>query len=44
MNGWDAFTWLNAIGLAASAVWMFVLFLRDVGLVWRESQGDDDER
>ena len=29
MNGWDLLTWLMAVLLAASAVVIFVLFLKD---------------
>ncbi len=28
MNGWDLFTWINALVLAGSALVIFVLFLR----------------
>ena len=29
MNGWDFLTYFSAILLAGSAIWIFVLFLRD---------------
>jgi hypothetical protein len=29
VNAWDLTTWLSAVGLAVSAVVIFVLFLRD---------------
>ncbi len=41
MNGWDAFTWFNAVALAVSAVWIFVLFLRDAGAILRGDRRDD---
>ena len=44
MNGWDLFTWVSSFALAASALVIFVLFLRDArGILERDlhHSGDD---
>jgi hypothetical protein len=44
MNAWDAVTWLSAAALGASAVGIFVFFLRDAGSILnREMHGHDEE-
>jgi hypothetical protein len=44
MNVWDLVTWLSAAGLVASAVVIFVLFLRDArGILGREERDRDGE-
>jgi len=44
MNPWDVVTWLSAVALAASAVGIFVFFLRDArSILNREMHGHDDE-
>jgi hypothetical protein len=44
MNPWDLVTWLAAFLLAASAVWIFGLFLRDArSILEREMHDHDDE-
>jgi hypothetical protein len=44
MNAWDAFTWLSSVALAASAVWIFWFFLRDVrSILNREMHGHDED-
>ena len=43
MNGWDIFTYLMSAVLAVSAIWVFVLFLRDArGIMRADSQKDED--
>ena len=42
MNGWDAFTWFSAVALAVSALWIFVLFLRDAGAILRGGRRDEE--
>ncbi len=43
MNGWDLFTWINALVLAASAVVIFAYFLRDARAVFERQGRDHDE-
>jgi hypothetical protein len=44
MNGWDVFTWVSAVGLAASAVLIFAFFLRDARSIFnRDMHGHDDD-
>ncbi|MBW2420028.1 MAG: hypothetical protein JRH19_15905 [Deltaproteobacteria bacterium] len=44
MNPWDFVTWLSAFALGASAVGIFVFFLRDAGSILnREMHGHDEE-
>ena len=43
MNPWDAFTWISAAALAVSALWIFVLFLRDAGGILRGDHNDDED-
>ena len=42
MNGWDFFTYLMCAVLAVSAIWVFVLFLRDAGGIIRGSDSEDE--
>jgi len=42
MNGWDLFTWLNALVLAGAALVIFGFFLRDAKGILIGQQGDDD--
>ena len=41
MNGWDLFTWVSAVGLAGSAILIFVFFLRDAGSILRRERKKD---
>ena len=43
MNGWDLFTWLCAVALAATAVVIFGFFLRDAGSILNREMRDRDE-
>ncbi len=44
MNPWDVFTWICSVALAASGVFIFGFFLRDVrGILRRELRPSDDE-
>lgn len=43
MNLWDLITWLSAVALAASAVIIFVFFLRDAGEVFAREQSSRDD-
>lgn len=36
MNGWDAFTWFNAVVLVVVTSLIFIFFLRDAGKVLRQ--------
>ena len=40
MNGWDLFTWINVVILAASAIIIFAYFLRDARSILKR---DEDE-
>ena len=42
MNGWDLATWLSAVGLAVSAVVVFVLFLRDARSILGRARRERD--
>ena len=42
MNGWDLFTYFCSGLLAVSALWIFVLFLRDAKGVIQGSRSDED--
>ena len=42
MNGWDLFTYFSSGLLAGSALWIFVLFLRDAKGVIQGSRRDED--
>jgi hypothetical protein len=43
MNGWDIFTWLCSVALAASALVIFGYFLRDArSILDREMHQQDD--
>ena len=42
MNGWDLFTWFNAIVLITSTLLIFIFFLRDAR-EFIDRQGEDDE-
>jgi hypothetical protein len=41
MNGWDLFTWLNALLLAGSAVVIFFYFLRDARSILERDESDE---
>ena len=43
MNGWDFFTWLCAVLLAASAVGIFAFFVRDAGSILNREMHDEGE-
>ena len=36
MNGWDVFTWFNAIVLIVVTMVIFLFFLRDAGSVFKQ--------
>ena len=40
MNGWDLFTWINAVGLLIGVAIIFAGFLRDVGGVLERAEGE----
>lgn len=42
MNGWDFFTWLNAVVLAGAALVIFGFFLRDAKGILIGQRGEDD--
>ena len=42
MNGWDVFTWLCSLALAASALVIFAFFLRDAGSILNREMHDAD--
>ncbi len=42
MNGWDVFTWFNAIVLIAATSLIFLFFLRDAARVFKQ-EGRDEE-
>ena len=42
MNGWDFFTYFSSGLLAVSALWIFVLFLRDAKGDIQGSRRDED--
>lgn len=41
MNGWDIFTWINAVGLSLGAVVIFAGFLRDTREVLNRPEGKE---
>ena len=41
MNGWDLFTWINAIALLVSGVVIFYYFLRDARKLLQGERQDD---
>jgi hypothetical protein len=43
MNGWDLFTWINAIVLLVSSVVIFLYFLRDARELLQGERQDDKE-
>ena len=43
MNGWDLFTWINAVVLVVSSVVIFIYFLRDAGELLQDERKDDHE-
>jgi hypothetical protein len=43
MNAWDAVTWLSAVLLAVSAVWIFGAFVRDARSILNREMHDHDE-
>jgi hypothetical protein len=40
MNGWDLFTWINAVGLLIGVAIMFIGFLRDVRGILKRAKGE----
>ena len=42
MNGWDVFTWLCSLALAASALVIFAFFVRDAGSILNREMHDAD--
>ncbi len=42
MNGWDAFTWFNAVVLVVATSLVFVYFLRDAASIFKQ-EGRDQE-
>ncbi len=42
MNGWDIFTWFNAVVLIAVTSLIFLFFLRDAASVFKQ-EGRDEE-
>lgn len=42
MNGWDIFTWFNAIVLTVATIVIFLFFLRDAASVFK-LEGRDKE-
>jgi hypothetical protein len=42
MNGWDLFTWINAMGLLVGVLAIFAGFLRDVGGVLKRAGADKE--
>lgn len=43
MNGWDVFTWVSSVVLAACGVGIFGFFLRDAREIFRHERRDEDE-
>jgi hypothetical protein len=43
MNGWDAFTWFNAVVLVVVTSLIFIFFLRDAGKVLKQEEGRKKE-
>ena len=43
MNGWDLFTWINAIVLLVSSIVIFIFFLRDARELLQGEREDDKE-
>jgi hypothetical protein len=43
MNGWDLFTWINAIVLLVSSIVIFIFFLRDARELLQGERTDDKE-
>jgi TRAP-type C4-dicarboxylate transport system permease small subunit len=43
MNGWDLFTWINAIALLVSSVVIFFYFLRDARKLLQGERQDNNE-
>jgi hypothetical protein len=44
MNGWDFFTYFSSILLAGSAIWIFVLFLRDAKGIIQGSRDAEESK
>ncbi len=42
MNGWDVFTWFNAVVLVVATSLVFVFFLRDAAGIFKQ-EGRDQE-
>jgi len=43
MNGWDLFTWINAVVLIISSVVIFLYFLRDARELLQGERRDNKE-
>ena len=43
MNGWDLFTWINAIVLLVSSIVIFIFFLRDARELLQGERQDNKE-
>ena len=43
MNAWDFVTWLSSLVLGASAVVIFVFFLRDAGSILNREMRDQEK-
>jgi hypothetical protein len=43
MNGWDLFTWINAIVLLVSSIVIFIFFLRGARELLQGERKDDHE-
>ena len=42
MNGWDMFTWFNAVVLTIITLLIFGFFLRDAGKFLKQKNGGED--
>ncbi len=42
MNGWDVFTWFNAVVLVIATSLIFLFFLRDAGKVLKGEKRKDE--
>ena len=42
MNGWDLFTWINAVALFVGAIIVFAGFLRDARSVVKRAKGEEE--
>jgi len=42
MNGWDLYTWFNAVALFVGAIIVFAGFLRDARSVVKRARGEEE--